>query len=160
MRTVEIEVYQYSELSEMSKQSARDWYCEGLEYYWWNDSIQSVKDFCALFNVSVKDYSVGAFIYSWIETDASNEHFRGWDKKRINALKDKEITGYYIDCVLIDALIEMYALNGDAKSAFLYAIDCAVKDIVSDWEYQYSEEAVSEMMEVNCYEFDEDGNRI
>jgi hypothetical protein len=160
MRTVEIEVYQYSELSEMSKQSARDWYCEGLDYCWWNDAIKSVKDFCALFNVSVKDYSVGAFIYSWIETDASNEHFRGWDKKRINALKDKEITGYCLDFTLTDALIKMYALNGDAKSAFLYAIDCAVKDIVSDWEYQYSEEAVSEMMEANHYEFDEDGNRI
>jgi hypothetical protein len=57
-------------------------------------------------------------------------------------------------------MIEMFALNADAKQAFLYAIDKAVKAICDDWEYQYSEEAVSEMMEANDYEFDQNGNRF
>lgn len=160
MRIVEIEVYQYSELEGKAKQRAKDWYCDGLDYYWWDDSLASVKGFCDLFGVTVKDWSIGAFHNSWITTDASNEHFRGWDKKKIYALKDKQITGYYTDFVLIDAMIELYAMNADAKSAFLYAIDCAVKSIKDDWEYQYSEEAVTEMMEANDYEFDKHGNRL
>lgn len=160
MRIIEIEVYQYSELDEDAKQKAKDWYCDGLEYYWWSDAIKSVKGFCDLFGVTVRDYSLGAFNYSWIETNASNEHFRGWDKAKINALRDKDITGYYLDDVMTGALIEMYALNADAKSAFNYAIDKAVKSIKDDWEYQYSEEAVTEMMEANEYEFDKHGNRL
>jgi hypothetical protein len=160
MRTVEMAIYQYSELSDSAKLRAKEWYCEGLEYHWWNDAIKSVNGFCDLFGVTVRDYSIGAFNYSWIETNASNEHFRGWDKAMINALKDKNISGYYLDEVLTDALIEMYALNADAKASFNYAIDKAVKSIRDDWEYQYSDEAVSEMMEANQYEFDEHGKRI
>ena len=160
MRIVEIEVFQYKELSDTAKQKARDWYCEGMDYYWWDDALASVRGFCDLFGVTVKDYSIGAFSPSWITTDADNHHFRGWGKKEIYALKDKSITGYCVDWTLIDAMIELYAMNHDAKSAFNYAIDCAVKSITNDWEYQYSEEAVSEMMEANEYEFDEYGNRI
>ncbi len=160
MRIVEMEVYPYAELEGKAKQRAREWYCDGLDYYWWDDSMESVKAFCGLFGVTVKDWSIGAFHYSWITTDACNDHFRGWDKQKIYALKDKHVTGYYTDFVLIDAMIEMYALNADAKASFNYAIDCAVKSIREDWEYQYSDEAVSEMMEANQYEFDKYGNRI
>jgi hypothetical protein len=41
--------------------------------------------------------------------------------------------------------------------AFNDAIDQAIKDIVSDMEYQNSDEAVDEMLIANEYEFDEDG---
>lgn len=160
MRTVAVEVFKYAELDESAKKTARDWYCDGMDYYWWTDSLASVKGFCDLFGITVRDYSVGAFVYSWIETNASNEHFRGWGKREINALKDKHISGYYMDDILIESMIEMFALNADAKQAFLYAIDKAVKAICDDWEYQYSEEAVSEMMEANDYEFDQHGNRF
>lgn len=160
MRIVEIEVYKYAELEGKARERAREWYCDGLDYYWWDDSLASVKGFCDLFGVVVRDYSIGAFSPSWIETNASNEHFRGWGKSEINALRDTTINGYYVECILIDAMIEKFALTGDAKEAFLYAIDKAVDDIRRDWEYQYSEEAVSEMMEANNYEFDKYGNRL
>ena len=43
--------------------------------------------------------------------------------------------------------------------SFVYndAIDKAIKDIVSDMEYQNSDEAIDEMLIANEYEFDEDG---
>ena len=44
--------------------------------------------------------------------------------------------------------------------AFKEAIHVAVRDIVRDMEYQNSDEAVDEMLVVNGYEFDEDGNRF
>jgi hypothetical protein len=160
MRTVEVDVFKYAELEGKARERARDWYCEGLEYYWWDESLASVKGFCDLFNIVVRDYSVGAFSSSWISTNASNVHFRGWGKREIDALKDKSITGYYIENVMTDAMIEMFAVNGDAKQSFEYAMDKAVQAIREDWEYQYSEEAVSEMMEANDYEFDQDGNRF
>lgn len=160
MRTVEVEVFKYAELEGKARERARDWYCEGLDYYWWDDSLASVKSFCDLFGVVVRDYSVGAFSPSWLTTNASNEHFRGWGKREINALKDENISGYYMDNVLTDAMIEMFALTGDAKESFEYAMDKAVEAIRDDMEYQYSEEAVSESMEANEYEFDQNGNRF
>lgn len=160
MRTVEVEVFKYAELEGKARERARDWYCEGLDYYWWDDSLASVKGFCDLFGVVVRDYSIGAFSPSWLKTNASNEHFRGWGKREINALKDKDITGYYMDNVVTSAMIEMFNLTGDAKESFEYAMDKAVEAIRDDMEYQYSEEAVSEMMEANDYEFDQHGNRF
>ena len=48
---------------------------------------------------------------------------------------------------------------GDPLKAFHDAIECAVTDIQKDWEYQYSDEAVEEMLIINEYEFTEDGKR-
>jgi hypothetical protein len=160
MRTIEIDVFTYAELEGKAKERARDWYLTGQDYPWWHESLEAIEGFCDLFNVKVKKYSVGAFENSWLTTSASNENFRGWGKAQINALKDKSITGYYIDCILTDALIEMYALNGDAKNSFEYAIEKAVRAIRDDMEYQYSEEAVIDSMEANHYEFDQHGKRI
>ena len=160
MRTIEIDVFTYAELEGKAKESARNWYLTGQDYPWWHEALESIEGFCDLFNVKVKNYSVGAFENSWLTTNASNGNFRGWGKTEIYALKDKSITGYYIDFVLTDALIEMYALNGDAKNSFEYAIEKAVRAIRDDMEYQYSEEAVIDSMEANQYEFDEHGKRI
>jgi hypothetical protein len=41
--------------------------------------------------------------------------------------------------------------------AFHQALETALRAINQDIEYQYSDEAVEEMMEINAYEFDENG---
>ena len=38
MKTIEVEVYKYGELSEQAQQKAREWYLESMDYEWW-DSV-------------------------------------------------------------------------------------------------------------------------
>jgi hypothetical protein len=52
---------------------------------------------------------------------------------------------------------EEFSKTGDAFYAYQQAIESALADIASDVEYQYSAEALIEMIEANQYEFTEDG---
>ena len=36
MKTIEVEVYKWEELSQTAQQRARDWYIQGLDYEWWD----------------------------------------------------------------------------------------------------------------------------
>lgn len=159
MRVEEIKVMQYEELSDCAKQSAKEWFRSvDTEYVWWDDCLASVKAFCDVFNIKIKNYEIGSCSHSWMDTDAQGENFRGWNKKAILSMKE-ERTGYYLDGVLQDAFVSAFKDTGDAKLAFGYAIDKAVKHIQDDMEYQSSDEAVEEMIICNDYEFTEDGKR-
>jgi hypothetical protein len=52
---------------------------------------------------------------------------------------------------------EEFTKTGDAFYAYQQAIESALCEIASDVEYQYSAEALIEMIEANEYEFTEDG---
>ena len=159
MRVEEIKVMQYEELSDSAKESAKDWYRSvDTSYNWWDDALASIKAFADVFNVKIKNYEIGAYSPSWMDTDAEGENFRGWNKKSILAMKEDR-TGYYLDGIIQDAFVSAFKDTGDAKLAFGYAIDKAVKHIQDDMEYQFSDEAVEEMLVINEYEFTEDGTR-
>jgi len=40
MKTIEVEVYKYGELSESAQQKAREWYLEGMDYEWWDSTYE------------------------------------------------------------------------------------------------------------------------
>ena len=56
MRVVEENIYLFHELNDDAKDKAREWYREGMEYFWWEDSLSSIKKFCNHFNVGIKNY--------------------------------------------------------------------------------------------------------
>lgn len=155
MRTVEVGVYKFAELPDYAKERARQWWREGQDYPWWKDSFGSIEDFCNEFRVKIRDYQIGAYSPSYMATDAENHHFRGLKLK--DYPRDKNPTGYCLDCTLWETFHDIWKESGDPLRAFNEAIDKAVKDIVSDMEYLDSDEAVDEMLIVNDYEFDEDG---
>ena len=39
-KVIEVEVFKYDELSDSAKQSARDWYIEGMDYEWWDSTYE------------------------------------------------------------------------------------------------------------------------
>ena len=43
-KTIEVEIYQYEELSESAQQKAREWYIEGMDYEWWEGVYESAKE--------------------------------------------------------------------------------------------------------------------
>lgn len=151
MRTIELEVLTFEELSDSAKDNARDWFREGNEYFWWKDSLKSIEEFCSEFGVKIKDYQVGTWRPSYMETNASNDHFRG--RKLSEFTKDHNPTGYCLDITLWNTFLDEWKSSGSALKAFNKAIDDAVSEIVRDMEYQDSNEAVDEMLIVNQYEF-------
>ena len=161
MRTEQVEVYQFDELPEGAKDSARAWFREISDYPFHDENIKSIKAFCGHFGVTLKDWS----IYGrgeHLTTNAENCHFRGFtlaDAKDLNEKGYFPESGLWLDGVMISGFFEDFKRTGDALSAFLYALECALRAITEDIDYQFSDEAVDEMLIVNEYEFDEDGRR-
>ena len=159
MRTITRNVYFFDELSESAKEKARDWWRgRGFEYSWSTESRASINAFCVLFDVDLVDYSIGAYCQVDYTTDRKNHHFRGWNKKRVNAIPDF-LTGYCLDWVLIETLKKEFDKHGDLKSAFDAAIRAGFTAWRDDMEYQLSDEAVDDMLIANEYEFYENGAR-
>ena len=59
MKTVEITVYNFDELTDTAKEKAREWYRDGLEYPWWGDVRKSLNDFAGYFGVRIIEWSLG-----------------------------------------------------------------------------------------------------
>ena len=156
MRTEQVTIYTFDELNDDAKDKAREWYRQGLEYPWFDESMNSIKRFCDEFGASIKDYSIGAFCHSYIDTDAENANFRGLKLKTVK--RDNMPTGYCIDCTLWNTFYDEFKRTGDALYAFNDAIDAAVRSIVADAEYQYTDESIDEMLIINEYEFTADGS--
>jgi hypothetical protein len=158
MRVIEKEVFTYEELSESAKHEARSWWIgDGVEYCWFKDGKDSIEAFCQFFGIKIINYEIGAFSHSWMTTSADKHHFRGLKLQNFNP--DYMPTGYCLDCTLWGTFHKTWKETGSPLKAFNEAIDEAVKDIQKDWEYQYSDEAVEEMLILNEYEFTEEGKR-
>lgn len=157
MKTIEITVYSFNELSDKSKEKARNNYrvndCSG--YFWWSESFDSLQTFCNKFNVKIKDYEVSHYGYSWVKTDVINQNFRGLKLKTID--RDYMPTGYCMDCSLWITFYDVFKQTGNALQAFNEAIDQWVKDTVTDMEDQNSDEYIDQHMTMNDYEFYENG---
>ena len=157
MGIIKTKVYKFEELNDKAKEKAREWYKDGSEYPWYEESKESIKAFCDEFGVTVKDYSYGPWSYGYIKTDAENANFRGFKLKSFD--REKMPTGYGLDSTLRYTFADNFRELGALK-AFERALDAAVRDITEDAEFYYSNEVVDEMIIANEYEFTEDGRRI
>jgi len=159
MKTIEINIYQYAELEDSAKQRAREWFSES-GYVWIDEGIDTIKAFCDLFGVTLKDYSLTTCSHSYITTNAENEHFRGLTLKQVEKNRALSLTGYCLECDLLEAMADSMKETGCALKAFNEAIEAGKRGIIADMEWQDSEEYIAEMMEINGYDFDEDGRRV
>jgi hypothetical protein len=154
MRTETINLYQFHELSEEAKTQALRWLSEAHEYPWLDEALNSIKAFCDLFNVRVEDYEIGFWSRaSYINTNATNDNFRGLTLKKALALVKLELTGYCLDYDLTQAFYRSFKASGDAKGAFDEALYEALMSIEKDMEWSYSEEALTEWAELNGFDF-------
>lgn len=152
-----INTYSFSELSESTKSRALDDYrSKGFDYAWQDESHESLNAFCDLFGVSVKDWSIGTWGNSYISTDAENNHFRGWNKAKVNAIPEF-LTGYCLDCTFIGVFKRQFEKTGDALYSFNDAIDAGLSDWIEDMKYQESDEYIAEFLTGNEFQFLEDG---
>jgi hypothetical protein len=157
MRTIEVTLYQYDELSEPAQQKARDWYRE-IYSFDGSDEIESVRTFCNKFGVNLLDFEIGAYNPFHYKTDAENTHFRGLKLSQFTA--DEMPTGYWLDCELWGAFYREFKKTGDARGAFDAALWAGFKAWRDDLEYQLSDESIAETLTLNQYEFTADGRRV
>ena len=157
MKTIELQLYKFDELSEDAQEYAISNYRNKGQYHWIDEGIDSIKAFCDHFGVNLKNYSISPYAHSFIDTDAENYHFRG--KKLKEFSRDHMPTGYCVDCDLWITFYDHFKKSGDALAAFNEAIQAGLKAIINDMEYQDSKEYISEHLIANEYDFLESGNR-
>ena len=154
MRTIEQTIYQFDELSDKAKETARD-YFRDLDCAWSNESKQSIETFCSAFNVSLLDFCVGAYCPFNYKTDASNANFRGKKLSQFN--RDYMPTGYCLDNELWMTFYDAFRNTGDAKYAFNKALDACFRAWRKDLEYQTTDEYIDDFIIGGGYEFYENG---
>jgi hypothetical protein len=144
MKTIEVNIYQFSELTEQAKVRALSNYQSDCEYDWSYDAIQSLKAFMNAVGVKLTDYQI-----DWLNPRISKVRYDGTPHSKF--IKE-ELTGVFSDYSLTKTWNKTKSIEL-AVSEFL-------KDCADDYEYQLSEENYAELWESNDCWFDENGNLI
>ena len=144
MKTIEINAYEYNELSDKAKLKALTDYQSDCEYSWSREAIDSLDKFMTAVGVEMTDYQL-----DWLCPSRSNVRYEGTPHGQF--IKES-LTGVFSD----------YALTttwNKTKSIEL-AVRAFLEDICNDYEHQLSEEGFIEYCEGNEVNFDEDGNQL
>ena len=176
MKTIEITGYSTGELSDKAKETAYYDWLNNWEYYQHDDNMNSIREFCKIFDCEITDYEYGyRYDYSF-NTEYDDEELSKLDllaKVYFNYLKvfkhakykessECQLTGYYIDEILLDTIRKFlheqhhYSYRDLIEECF----DKAFSHFVKDYEYTSSMEYFEEYCEANdCY-FTENGKLI
>jgi hypothetical protein len=159
MKIKKIKVFSYEELTDSSKERARANFLEFDHYPWMKDAEVSLKNFCDHFGVKGLDYQIGGYCPSYVTAEADNSHFKGRKLKDYKVMKHDDAY-YCLEFDLWENFVNIWEETGSPLIAFNQALDKAGWSIQKDMEYHQSDEYVEEMMEINEYEFTEDGETI
>jgi len=156
MRTVEITLYTFDELSDEAKERAIQQHRQCVEYPWFSECLESLKTFCDEFGVKVTDYTLSDCYRASISTDATPKHFRGVKLSGFD--REAMPTGFCFDCDLRYTFHDEFKRTGDSFYAFNDALQTFLISVRKDIEWHYSDEAVTELIQINGYEFTEEGD--
>lgn len=158
MRTIETIVYTFRELSDESKENAREWARNISDLYAWSeDSKASIEAFIDYFGAKLKDWCIGPWLPLDYKIEYDNANFRGRKLREFNP--DYMPTGYCLDCALWQTFHAEFKRTGNAKGAFDSAVHEGFKEWRQDWEYAYSDESIDDFLIANEYEFTVEGKR-
>lgn len=158
MRTIETTIFTFDELSDEAKERAIQQHRQCVDYPWFSECLDSLKTFCDEFGVKVTDYTLSDCYRASISTDATPKHFRGLKLSSF----DREVmpTGFCFDCDLRYSFYDEFKKTGDSFHAFKDALETFLLAVRRDIEWHYSDEAITEHIEINGYEFTEDGDTV
>jgi hypothetical protein len=155
MKTVELNIYSFDELSDAAKDKARQWYRETIDFGWDSESIDSIKTFCNHYGVRLTNWSIGANCPYSYDIDYPPSTFRGLKLKDVD--RNAMPTGYCLDCTLWFTFYDTFKATGCAAKAFEAALDQAFKDWRADMESQLEDQYADEYLIANDYQFTENG---
>ena len=154
METETITLYTINELSEGARERALSDYRARIEYFWVDDTRESIEIFCDHFGVSLTRWHVDSCRYDF-DTDATNLHFRG--VKLRDFKRDHMPAGYCLDCDLWQTFFDVFKKTGDAKGAFDAALNAGFAAWRDDMGSQESAEYIGETLHANGWRFFADG---
>lgn len=158
MREEIVKVYNFGELSPEAKEAARSWYRQDPDIWGWADEWwQSALAFSKLWPVDIyeADYDLRRANIRYHGPDiVGHEAVAEWLAEN-NYFGSADMTGYYGDYPFYDPQPEPYET---LKEFFYQAVQQWVRAAANDLEHCYSDEAVDEALEINSYEFRENGN--
>lgn len=172
MKTIEIKLYSFDELSDEAKQKAIEKLSDiNVKYDWWNTTYEDAENVglkITAFDIDRASYVHGEFIFPAIAVSAKIIQEHGKDcathKTALKFSADYDVlVAKYSDG--IDKTKVTYENedtfnqeSGALENDFLNSLcEDYLKILRDDYEYQTSEEAIIEMIIANKYDFTEDG---
>ena len=168
MKTIEVKLYQFSELSEESKQKAIESLWDiNVDYEWWQFIYEDADNI----GVRITGFDIGRSSFCQIEPQldckeiAQNifeQHGHGCDTYKATeefCEKNNPLFASYMD-----ETHENYE-SGEVEDDMLYyeseflkdLSNCYLSMLRNEYEYRTSEEAIIQAIEANGYDFTEDG---
>ena len=175
MRTIRIKAYKFEELSDKAKEQAiKDSYDINVNYEWWDSTYEDAERIglkLDSFDLDRNLHATGDFINGPLDVAIKimAEHGEMCETYKTAAafqLEYADLVEKYSDSVKLDIVAEENEYEFDQEADDLE--DEFLKDLLSDYatmlqnesEYLQSEEAISETLISNEYEFTADGKYI
>lgn len=143
MRILETKAYTFDELSEEAKEKALDTF-RYKEYDWAEEAICTLKQFFIEIGCTLNDFSI-----DWANHNACYVQYSGTP---IDKDIDECFTGYSLDYSLSEKWNE--TRNIDKCLSYFFKLCNA------DYDYQNSDENLEDLIQVNKYEFTEQGDLL
>lgn len=131
MRTEEITIYTYDELTDKAKEKAREWYRSGsLDYDWWDSVYDDFLNICRIMGVDTSERDI-QFSGFWSQGDGASftgsyAYAKGSAKAiREHAPQDKELHG------IVDELAAL-------QRRYFYGIDASITRMGSRYVHSHT----------------------
>lgn len=171
MRSKQITVYKFDELSDDAKGRAKEAYARDEGYAWAAEALDSLKALAKHFGGRLTDYSIDYFScgqssaefdmpeLSARETKLLLGKLGTYNKRTGRGDGECKLTGYCADENAIDGFrLAWRAGERDLNELMQAAFDSWLKAAQADCDWQYSDEAFAEHCEANGYEFYDNGD--
>lgn len=149
MRTIQLEVFKFNELSSKVQRKLIDKFIENLEFdYLYQDFLSCLYTFLEEFNIDKNqiDYSIGAYDYSYIRLkNVENNHFKGMNKEFINAI-DNESNSMSYGMSFVQYFKENFNNNHSVKLALEYSFQKTVKDFQDELGSYYEDNYITDQL--------------
>jgi hypothetical protein len=155
MEIVELQIFEFNELSDEAKEKAREWYRHDMDYHWGDESQDSIKAFCNHFGVKLINWSVAPYSSPDYHAEYFNSHFRGMKLKDFE--RDHMPTGYCLDCDLWMTFYDEFKRTGSAKTAFDKALWAGFIAWRNDMEAQLEDDYIDDHIQINEWTFTAEG---
>src|SRR6056300_1186360 len=151
MKTVKINIYKFNELEKTIQKKVIDKFKYEDDYMFIDEDIKIIKEFAEDFGVNIYDYSLSPYSYSYFKYNFDND-----DIDNINLSEMKSDEPLYE--ILFNEFKKKYKYTHDYEYSFEQVMEKAKKYIIDEMIYQDSDEYITETIEINNYDFTEDGN--
>lgn len=154
-KMIEIPVFTIGELSQKAQEKAHSEYLACGFDFDYSENIATIKSFCDLFCVDLKNWSVDSYSYIYtVEIPTQRSITKRQAVAMVNSWETSQ--GYFLASIACDAIKEDWQY-GDIKHAISNALEDMFQAYQSDLEYRESVEYFVESCEANEWTFLESG---